>query len=283
MTTVPFYQVDAFTTKAFSGNPAAVCLLESWPDDQLLLKIAAENNLAETAFLVPADKEHEAVDYQLRWFTPTVEVELCGHATLASAWVLWFERGFPGDVLTFSTQSGELIARRLGERIQLDFPARHSLTAAVPQELELALGFMPDELLVGHASGVVDNANRIVRAASADFIANYQPNFQKMAELSYGIILTAPAGNKNTDTLLAENCDFVSRYFAVPFGISEDPVTGSAHCDLMPYWVSKLGKSKLHAQQLSHRGGTIDCELLGDRVLLTGDAVVVIQGHLRLC
>ena len=263
---IPVYQIDAFTNSAFSGNPAAVCPLESWLDEAVMQSIAAENNLAETAFCVRLDDGK----YALRWFTPTVEVELCGHATLATAWVLWNKCGETVESISFETLSGRLTATRVGQQIELDFPARPSEPCEVDPQLERALGIG----IVGCYSG----ANRIAVLESEAAVRDLQPDFSQLAKLNYGVIVTALAEAGDD----SRNIDFVSRYFAVPFGIDEDPVTGSAHCDLMPYWVERLGRFSLMARQLSARGGEIGCELRGERVLLRGDAVCVLSGKLHL-
>lgn len=264
---IPVYQIDAFTNVAFSGNPAAICPLESWLNDAAMLSIAAENNLAETAFCVRGDDDGS---YALRWFTPAVEVELCGHATLATAWVLWNKCGEPSDKIVFETFSGRLTATRVGRQIELDFPARASQPCEVDSKLVQALGVNIIECRAG--------ANRIAVLDGEAAVRNLQPDFSQLAKLEYGVIVTALADSSSAN----DGVDFVSRYFGVPFGIDEDPVTGSAHCDLMPYWVERLGRLSLQARQLSARGGDINCELRGDRVLLRGDAVCVLSGQLHL-
>ena len=271
---IRLYQIDAFTNRAFSGNPAAICPLGDWLPDALMLKIAAENNLSETAFFV----QQSAGVYQLRWFTPTVEVELCGHATLATAWVLWNKLGVTEPSLSFITRSGKLLATHqsahpAGEEasetsalVQLDFPARPSESCETDPRLEQALGVK----IVASLHG----ANRIAVLESAAAVSGVKPNFALLASLPYGVIITAADESGRAD--------FVSRYFAVPFGVDEDPVTGSTHCDLMPYWTRQLGRQRLNARQVSARGGELFCEQQGDRVLLSGHAVCVLSGELHL-
>lgn len=273
---IPLFQVDAFAEAPFSGNPAAVCPLEEWLPDELMQAIAAENNLSETAFLVPRGPAR----FGLRWFTPAVEVDLCGHATLASAWVV-FERlwGSPlgssetggtgaegGERVTFDTRSGALTVRREGELLAMDFPARPAEPCRTPAGLAKALGRPPAE----------------VRAALRDYLAVYhseeevrglRPDPLRLAALDRpGVIVTAPGTER----------DFVSRFFAPAVGVPEDPVTGSAHCTLVPYWSERLGKRVLRARQVSARGGELLCEALGDRVGIAGRAILYLEGTLRV-
>lgn len=254
------YQVNAFTDRRFSGNPAAVVPLESWLDAGLLQAIAQENNLSETAFFVP-----EAEGYALRWFTPTQEVDLCGHATLAAAYVLLECLGHAGDALKFSTRSGELTVRRQGDCLQLDLPVCMPRPCAVPIGLGEALGQTPLEVLSGH--------DYVVVLENADVVQALRPSMPLLMSLDLdGVIVTAPG----TD------CDFVSRYFGPKQGIPEDPVTGSAHCQLAPFWAGRLGKSHLSARQISRRGGHMTCELAGKRVLLSGSAVLFMDGTMHV-
>ncbi|HLA36655.1 MAG TPA: PhzF family phenazine biosynthesis protein [Rhodocyclaceae bacterium] len=254
------YQVDAFTHRVFGGNPAAVCPLHSWLDDDLLQAIAAENNLSETAFIVAT-----ALGYQLRWFTPRREVDLCGHATLAAAHVVFDLLHDPRPCISFSTRSGNLIVTRAGEKIRMDFPARMPHSCPWPDPLIQALGRKPLEVLAADDYIVVFETEEIVRAI--------QPQFHLLEPLDLrGVCITAPG--------IAT--DFVSRFFAPKYGIPEDPVTGSAHCELAPYWGDKLGLSFLSAKQLSPRGGEIDCELREDRVILSGHAVLFMHGEIEL-
>ncbi|MCW3848470.1 PhzF family phenazine biosynthesis protein [Sphingomonas sp. LB-2] len=262
MAEVPIFQVDAFADRLFGGNPAAVMVLPGYPDDALLQAIAAENNLAETAFLVA-----EGADYRLRWFTPAVEVPLCGHATLASAAVV-MERLEPGrERVTFHSASGPLAVRRAGGGYVLDFPARPSESVAAPAGLAEALGAGPDEVRV--------NAfNYIAVLASAAQVRALAPDMAGVAAMDRpGVIVTAPGDGAH---------DFVSRYFAPAKGINEDPVTGAAHCMLAPYWAARLGKSEFRAWQASRRGGEVICRLIGDRVELEGGCVFFLEGRARL-
>jgi len=259
---IPIFQLDAFTTRRFAGNPAAVMLLESFPDDSLLQAIAAENNLAETAFLVP-----EKSDYRLRWFTPTVEVPLCGHATLASAAVV-MERLEPGRrQVVFHSKSGPLTVSRIDTGYVMDFPARRSEPVAIPAQLAEALGVLPLEV-------VADPYNYTVLLQNARSVRELAPDLASIAKLDRtGVIVTA-AGDSPYD--------FVSRYFAPAKGIPEDPVTGGAHCSLAPYWAKRLGKDHFFAFQASPRGGEIACRLTGDRVELRGSCVFYFEGEAQI-
>jgi len=257
-TSFPFYQVDAFSRRPFAGNPAAVVPMTAWPDDRLLQEIAAENNLSETAFLVP-----DGDGFRLRWFTPVAEVDLCGHATLASACVV-FERLRPGsDRVAFSSQSGPLFVARDGEKLVLDFPSKPPTPCAPPSGLDAALGAAPAEVHRGICLMAVYGSEGDVRDLRPDFalLAACEP---------FGVIATA----------VGRECDFVSRFFAPAIGIPEDPVTGAAHCTLAPFWAARLGRQKLHARQVSRRGGELWVEDLGDRVRIAGHAVLVIEGTL---
>lgn len=258
----PIFQVDAFSTRLFAGNPAAVMPLESFPSDALLQSIAAENNLSETAFLVP-----QGHDYRLRWFTPSTEVPLCGHATLASAAVVMerLERG--RRVVVFHTASGALTVRRDDGGYLMDFPARPAAPmAAPPQELRRSLGIAPLEVHANERSYLVvlDRASS-VRALNPDLAA--------LARLERSLIVTA-AGD--------EPYDFTSRFFAPAWGVNEDPVTGSAHCVLAPYWSDKLGKQRLRAYQASRRGGELRCRVSGERVELQGQCVFYLEGEVEI-
>jgi len=263
MMRIPFYQVDAFTSQPFSGNPAGICLLNDEPLlDEQLLAIAAENNLAETAFLWPL-----AEGYRLRWFTPTVEVPLCGHATLASAHVLWESGRVPRQsTIRFQTLSGELTATAQSEGwIELDFPARYGKPTTLPTEVQRALRLSP--------IAVVAMEDRyLVEVATESEVRNLKPDFSSM---THNVIVTSRA---EADSPF----DFVSRFFAPASGVPEDPVTGSAHCCLATYWADQLGKTALLAYQASPRGGVIKVKLLGDRVRLAGQAVTLIEGVFRL-
>ncbi len=252
------YQVDAFTTRVFAGNPAAVCPLEDWPDDSLLQAIAAENNLSETAFFAPSGAR-----FRLRWFTPVAEVDLCGHATLATAHVIFEILGYSDPVITFETRSGELFVEKHRDRLRMDFPARPPAPCEVPQLLIDGLVVPPLEVLAADDYLAVFDSEATVRAVV--------PEPTRLSQLGLrGVIVTAPG----------DDVDFVSRFFAPALGVPEDPVTGSAHCELAPYWAKRLGKNSLSARQVSKRGGDLTCELRGDRVLLSGSAVTVMQAEI---
>ncbi|WP_448954259.1 PhzF family phenazine biosynthesis protein [Labrys neptuniae] len=260
--TIPLYQVDAFATAVFGGNPAAVMLLDRYGEDQRLQAIAAENNLAETAFLVP-----EGEDFRIRWFTPTVEVPLCGHATLASAAVVMERLDKGRERVVFHSASGPLTVRRAQTSYVMDFPVRLSEPVATPDGLAQALGAEPVEV-------VANPFNYLALLASADQLRRLAPDLAKIARLDRnGVIVTAPGDG---------GYDFVSRYFAPAKGIPEDPVTGSAHCALAPYWAKRLGRSAFRAYQASSRGGEVLCRLVGDRVELEGRCVFYLEGQAYL-
>ena len=257
---VPIYQVDAFTSKLFAGNPAAICPLETWLPDETMQSIAAENNLSETAFFV-----RNRDRFQLRWFTPGCEVDLCGHATLASAYVLFCELQLDGDRIHFDTKSGELIVRRNGDLLTLDLPSRPPLPIAAAPSLIPALGGKPVEILAAR--------DYLVRYSSAEEVAALSPDMNALMQIDrFAVIATGPG----TD------CDFVSRFFAPAKGVPEDPVTGSAHSTLVPYWAAQLGKTKLHARQISPRGGELFCEAKGDRVEMSGHAALFLRGTIYI-
>jgi predicted PhzF superfamily epimerase YddE/YHI9 len=257
---IPYYQVDAFSARAFGGNPAGVCVLEQWPDAGLMQRIADENNLAETAFIVGG-----AGEYALRWFTPTVEVDLCGHATLGSAFVV-FEHLEPGRAeVRFQTASGILTVRRAGELLELDFPARPGRPCAPPEALLHGLGAAPREVFRARDFMAVYESEEQVRSL--------RPAMDLLRQVDcLGVIATA-AGN---------DADFVSRFFAPGAGIDEDPVTGSAHCTLVPYWSARLGKRRLHARQISRRGGELWCEDRHERVGIAGQAALYLTGTIHV-
>lgn len=257
---IPCFQIDAFASKVFRGNPAAVCPLDAWLPDSTLQNIAAENNLSETAFVVPRGDE-----FDLRWFTPTMEVDLCGHATLAAAFVLFTEQKFSGDTIRFHSRSGILVVSRAGEILTLDFPARPPQPCAMPEALARGLGSQPAQVFKSRDYLAVFDSAEAVRALRPDFAALKTLN-------SLGVIATAPG----------DGCDFVSRFFAPAAGIDEDPVTGSAHCTLIPYWAQRLGKTKMFARQISQRGGELFCELAGDRVRIGGKAVLYLRGQIEI-
>ena len=258
--TIPIYQADAFTDKLFGGNPAAICPLDKWLPDEIMQKIAVENNLAETAFFVK-----NKTGYKLRWFTPEYEIDLCGHATLASAHILFTELGYDGDTINFETvKAGTLTVKRDGDKYTMDFPSRPPIPIERPNGLAEALGEkQPLEILRSRDYFLVYKSEKDIQDISPDFFA-----LSKMDTV--GVIITAPG----------KDVDFVSRFFAPGAGIPEDPVTGSAHCNLIPYWAEKLGKTKLHAYQISPRKGELWCELKGDRVLMSGKAVTYLKGEI---
>ncbi len=259
---ITIYQADAFTDKLFGGNSAAICPLDDWLSDDLMQKIAVENNLAETAFFVKTDN-----GYKLRWFTPEYEIDLCGHATLATAHILFTELGYSQDVIHFETmKAGILTVTQDDGLYSMDFPSRPPFAAAMPAGLMEAMGGPhPVEVLKSRDYMLVYDTEYDVRAAA--------PDFALLAHVdTVGVIVTAP-GN---------NADFVSRFFAPAAGIDEDPVTGSAHCNLIPYWSARLGKKELHAYQLSARHGELWCKDLGDRVLMAGRAVTFLRGEIEI-
>ena len=255
-----FHQVDAFSARPFAGNPAMVYRLGDWLDDALMQRIAAEHNLAETAFVV-----REEAGWRIRWFTPACEVPLCGHATLASAHVLFEVYGEPGERLELACQSGALAVSREGERLVLDFPAQYLEPAALADEVAQILGQRVVNVQMGKELLAELESEQAVRACA--------PDLKALAGLpGLGVIVTA-RGDRH---------DFVSRYFAPGLGIDEDPVTGSAHCILTPYWAARLGKAELSAFQCSARGGELHCRLDGERVKIAGQAVLVASGRLFL-
>ncbi|MFT4520930.1 MAG: PhzF family phenazine biosynthesis protein [Halioglobus sp.] len=264
MTTLPIYQIDAFADRAFNGNPAAVMPLDNWLADELLQAIAMENNLSETAFIVAGDE-----NYALRWFTPEVEVDLCGHATLAAAHALFEHLGHAGDELVFDTRSGELRVSRSSAGLTLDFPVIDLKSQEVDMSVCNALGAPANEAMAPASKG----GAVLYVYASEDDVAGLSPDFAALlAATDVSVIVTAP-GNE---------VDFVSRFFGPQVGLNEDPVTGSAHCSLVPYWAERMGKSRLQARQISQRGGNLDCELRDGRVFMTGTAVTFMQGTVEL-
>lgn len=258
---LPLYQLDAFAGRRFAGNPAAVCPLESWIGDDLMQAIANENNLPETAFLV-----REGDGYRIRWFTPTHEVALCGHATLAAAYVVATHLQPGARAIEFASKSGVLKVSRDGDLYVLDFPANPPQPVAPPEGLAAALGATPAETFV---TGIWCLA--VFRDAGE--VADLKPDMARLAALSAdAVIATAPG----------EGCDFVSRCFVPKLGIPEDPVTGSAHCVLTPYWSARLGKAKLAARQISARGGELACGFVGDRVTIAGQVVPYLEGRIHV-
>ena len=262
---VPLFYVNAFPVRPFSGNPAAVCLLNSWLDDHVLRKVAAENNLSATAFFVPLGNI-----YEIRWFTALCELKLCGHATFASGHVMLNFVHPELDSVTFATRlKGKVTVRKDGEFLAMDFPALFPKPATdVPESLFEALNLPPKSCEVLEV-----NETYFVVAENQAAIQSLQPKTELLRQLHpYAVSVSAPG----------ETADFVSRYFAPGYGIPEDPVTGSAHCALTPYWTKRLGKQRLHARQLSDRGGELWCEMAGDRVMLRGRAVLTMRGSLQL-
>lgn len=259
---IPIYQIDAFTNKTFGGNPAAVCPLDQWLDDRTLQHIAAENNLSETAYFTHNDDG----TYHLRWFTPNVEVDLCGHATLAAAHVLFQHLGHKGDTVAFHTRSGELTVKKEEDgMLTMNFPSRPAKQIPITDTLTMALGAEPKE--------VYKARDLIAVFDSEQEIANILPDFETMLEIDALIVVITAKGKKS---------DFVSRCFAPIAGIDEDPVTGSAHCSLIPYWAERLGKNDLHALQVSKRRGELFCKNDGDRVEISGHAVTFLTGNIHL-
>ena len=258
---IPIYQIDAFTARAFAGNPAAVCPLDDWLGDATMQSIAAENNLSETAFIVATD-----AGYDLRWFTPAIEVDLCGHATLAAGYVVLNYLQPDLDNVAFETESGTLTVTREGDQLSMNFPSCAPEPMAQSDALGEALGRLPSEL----------HRSRDILAVYDDeaSVRDLSPDFAKLAALDAGLGVIA--------TAKGETVDFVSRFFAPKAGIPEDPVTGSAHCTLVPYWSERLGKSKLQARQISARGGELQCEQLGERVKISGYCALFLTGSISL-
>ncbi|MBI5711442.1 MAG: PhzF family phenazine biosynthesis protein [Candidatus Eisenbacteria bacterium] len=288
---IPMWQVDAFTGAVFAGNPAAVCPLERWLEPRLMQAIAAENNLSETAFFVragggaqvrnaaaaapargpsggapaPGGAPGRADDFEIRWFTPAAEIDLCGHATLASAWVVLHRLEPARAEVTFHSQSGPLTVRRDGERLAMEFPARPPAPCEPPAGLAEALGRAPRAVLQSRDVMAVYETEEEVRGLA--------PSFDRIRALGlHGVIVTAPGCD----------CDFVSRFFAPLVGVPEDPVTGSAHCNLIPYWSARLGKKTLHARQVSARGGELFCEDRGATVIMAGRVAPYLQGTIEV-
>jgi PhzF family phenazine biosynthesis protein len=267
MTRIPLHQIDAFAEKPFTGNPAAVCPLEAWLDDALMQAVAAENNLSETAFFVPGA---DAGRFDLRWFTPAVEVKLCGHATLASAHVIFTKLGFSGDAVRFDTLSGPLTVTRADEGYAMDFPSLPHSGARPPDEIVEAVG------------GAVEEAYEIPKVHGAAYclmtfpkpsdVAALKPDLRALGTARTNIIATAPG----------ETHDFVSRFFGPGSGVDEDPVTGSAHCTLAPYWAERLGKTRMRARQISARGGELTVEQKDGRTVLIGRCADYMSGEIVL-
>ena len=257
---IPIYQVDAFTSNVFGGNPAAVCPLDAWLPDKTLQSIATENNLSETAYFVKNGDR-----YDLRWMTPAVEVDLCGHATLASAYVIFKYLDPERKAVAFDTKSGELIVTRQGDLLTLDFPARPPEPVENRELLENALG---GEILETWASN-----DYLVVYGSEDEVRALKPNMSLLMDIDrFAVIVTATG----------KDCDFVSRFFAPAKGVPEDPVTGRAHCTLIPFWAKRYGKKSLFARQVSRRGGELWCEDCGERVRISGKGAEFLQGYIDI-
>ncbi len=259
----PFFWVDAFTSEVFTGNPAAVCPLNAWLDDSLLQKMAWQHGLSETAFFVRTGERR----YHLRWFTPAIEVDLCGHATLASAHVLFSELGQVGDEVTFDSRGGPLVVRHTEKgRLSMDFPSRTAGVFQPPDRLAMALRKVPDTVSLGPSCW-------LVVYPKAEDVRSLTPDHPALAAFKPGrFIVTAPGDEPGLD--------FVSRFFAPDAGVPEDPVTGSAHCVLTPYWSARLRKGSLHAKQVSRRGGELWCTMAGDRVHIAGHAATYLRGQI---
>lgn len=254
------YQIDAFAEKPFEGNPAAVVPLEEWLPDEIMQSIAEENNLAETAFFVPANDR-----FHIRWFTPNKEVNLCGHATLASAFVLFELLGYGQDAIIFDSLSGPLSVTKTVGLLTLDFPSQKPEKCEISDELIKGLGKTPLECY--------RNEDFLAVFGDEEEVSNINPNHNYLEQLDLrGVIVTAPS----------EEQDFVARFFAPKYGIPEDPVTGSAYTQLAPYWSEKMGKTKLSAKQISPRGGKLTCELKGSRVLISGNAKKYMEGTIEI-
>jgi PhzF family phenazine biosynthesis protein len=280
---LPLYQIDAFSKSAFGGNPAAVVPLEEWLPDNVMLNIAKENNLSETAFFVPANPDEQDVDYHLRWFTPAVEVDLCGHATLAAAHVLFNHVEPCCSLIHFSSKSGPLSVRLQNDKIELDFPSRMPEPAQVDDAFKAAMGGNPIAILKGER-------DYLFHYGTAKEVADLEPDFTALKELGFqGYIATAEGGDEVPDTGEEgeepnpfAKYDFISRCFFPAYNIDEDPVTGSAHCTSAPYWAEKLGKTELYAHQASERGGDLWLRVEGERVFIAGQSKEVIEGVLTL-
>ena len=258
---LPIYQVDAFTDHVFGGNPAAVCTLESWLPDQTMQSIATENNLSETAFIVPLNG-----GYHIRWFTPVYEVDLCGHATLASAFVIFNHLDYQGEEIVFHSRSGELRVQKSGDQMVMNFPADIISEVSIPEALAASFNIPPRSAYKGKTDYL------LIYESESD-IQNLTPDFSLMRKTeARGVIVSAPG----------DEVDFVSRFFAPLAGVDEDPVTGSAHTTLTPFWVNQLGKNPLSARQISARGGVLACRLEGERVFLTGQAQLYLTGNIYI-
>ncbi|PLX67863.1 MAG: isomerase [Denitrovibrio sp.] len=258
MEKIKIYQADAFADELFKGNPAAICILDTELSTKMMQDIAKENNLSETAYIFEKDGK-----LNIRWFTPGCEVDLCGHATLASAHILFNHENFQGDIIEFQSKSGPLRIIKKEDLLEMDFPAEIVKECAPEAIIEKALGKKPLSTYLG--------TDYMAVFANESDIANFKPDFRELLALkSRGLIVTA----------IGDNCDFVSRWFGPQSGVDEDPVTGSAHCLLTPFWAGKLGKTSLTAKQISERGGKLYCSLDGDRVKIAGKAVTYLEGYI---
>ena len=254
------YQIDAFASQPFEGNPAAVCPIDEWLPDELMQSIAEENNLSETAFFIPTGD-----GFHIRWFTPTSEVDLCGHATLASAYVLFNILGYKGDQVVFDSRSGILTVTKDDEWLVMDFPAQPPVLCEIPQEIVKAFDVAPIECLKSEDYMVVFEREMDIETAN--------PDFEQLKKLDLrGVIITA----KSSDY------DFITRFFAPKYGVPEDPVTGSAYTQLAPYWASRTGKKRFNVKQVSLRGGELSCEIVDDRVLISGKAIKYLEGKIKI-
>ena len=257
---ISLYQIDAFASKLFEGNPAAVCPLDEWLPDKTMQSIAEENNLSETAFFVPKEN-----GLQIRWFAPKGEVDLCGHATLATAFVLFNILGYKRDKIEFDSRSGLLIVTKDNERIVMDFPAQPPVLCDIPKEIVKAFNIAPIECLKSSDFIVVFEREIDIETA--------KPDFEQLTKLDLrGVIITAKSSRY----------DFIARFFAPKYGIPEDPVTGSAYTQLAPYWASKIGSKRFRVKQVSSRGGELTCEIVDDRVLISGKAVKYLEGKINI-
>ncbi|WP_417481035.1 PhzF family phenazine biosynthesis protein [Maricaulis sp.] len=270
MSSIPYFEIHAFAEpgQAFTGNPAGVCLLEAFPGDRILKGIAASNNLSETAFLVPGGKDR----WQLRWFTPALEVDLCGHATLAAGAVVLTEGRVAGDAAVFDTRSGELRVRRDGAAFAMDLPQIGFRPGGRNQAIEAALGVDTGPVAVMNVNRIHGARYQMWVMADEAAVRLAEPDHGRLRQLDTNIILTAPG----------EHTDFVSRFFAPASGVDEDPVTGSAHCTLAPYWGERLGKTRMSARQIGPRPGALEVELQGERVALYGHAPRYLEGRITL-
>ena len=257
---IPTYQIDAFANKVFQGNPAAICPLNERLPDETLIAIAEENNLSETAYFIETNK-----GFHIRWFTPTTEVDLCGHATLAAAYVIFNELGYKENSIVFESRSGKLNVKKDNDLLVMDFPAQPASDCELPVEIKQAFNIEPVECLKSEDYILVFN--------NEDDILKAKPKLELLKNIDLrGVIITSRS----------KSYDFISRFFAPKYGINEDPVTGSAHTQLIPYWAKKLSNNKLHAKQVSKRGGELFCELHNDRVSIAGYAIKYLQGQIEI-